>query len=86
MEIPDGVETIAPACFLGNEAIEGVSIPDSVTIIGEEAFMNCASLKNVHGAKNVKKIQEYIQNQLKEDKVHDQMTLREFEDPFTGSK
>ena len=36
--------------------------------------------------KNVKKIQEYIQNQLKEDKVHDQMTLREFEDPFTGSK
>ena len=36
--------------------------------------------------KNVKKIQEYIQNQLKEDKVHDQMTLREFEDQFTGSK
>ena len=36
--------------------------------------------------KNVKKIQEYIQNQLKEDMIHDQMTLREFEDPFTGSK
>ena len=36
--------------------------------------------------KNAKKIQEYIQNQLKEDMVHDQMTLREFEDPFTGSK
>ena len=36
--------------------------------------------------KNAKKIQEYIQNQLKEDMIHDQMTLREFEDPFTGSK
>ena len=36
--------------------------------------------------KNAKKIQEYIQNQLKEDMVHDQMTLREFENPFTGSK
>ncbi len=36
--------------------------------------------------KNAKKIQEYIQNQLKEDMIQDQMTLREFEDPFTGSK
>ena len=27
-----------------------------------------------------------IQNQLKEDQIQDQMTLREFEDPFTGSK
>ena len=36
--------------------------------------------------KNVKKIQEYIQNQLKEDQLHDQMTLKEYQDPFTGSK
>ena len=36
--------------------------------------------------KNVKRIQEYIQNQLKEDMVHDQMTLKEYIDPFTGSK
>ena len=36
--------------------------------------------------KNAKKIQEYIQNQLKEDQIHDQMTMREFQDPFTGSK
>lgn len=32
--------------------------------------------------KNKKKIEEYIRNQLKEDKIHDQMALREFEDPF----
>lgn len=36
--------------------------------------------------KNAKKIAEYIQNQLKEDQVTDQMTLKEYVDPFTGSK
>lgn len=36
--------------------------------------------------KNAKKIAEYIQNQLKEDQVADQMTLKEYVDPFTGSK
>lgn len=34
--------------------------------------------------KNAKKIQEYIQNQLKEDIEYDQMTLKEYIDPFTG--
>ena len=36
--------------------------------------------------KNAKKIAEYIQNQLKEDQVEDQMTMKEYIDPFTGSK
>ena len=36
--------------------------------------------------KNAKKIAEYIQNQQKEDQVSDQMTLKEYVDPFTGSK
>ena len=36
--------------------------------------------------KNAKKIAEYIQNQLKEDQIEDQMTLKEYIDPFTGSK
>ena len=36
--------------------------------------------------KNAKRIEEYIKNQLKEDMIHDQMTLRGWEDPFTGSK
>ena len=35
--------------------------------------------------KNTKRIQEYIANQLKEDKISEQLTL-EFEDPFTGKK
>ncbi len=31
-------------------------------------------------------IQEYIQNQLEEDLASDQITLKEYIDPFTGSK
>ena len=34
--------------------------------------------------KNAKKIQEYIQNQLKEDLEYDQMTLKEYIDTFMG--
>lgn len=34
--------------------------------------------------KNAKKIQEYIQNQLKRDLEYDQLTLNEYIDPFTG--
>ena len=34
--------------------------------------------------KNSKKITEYIQNQLEEDKLQDQLTFREYEDPFKG--
>ena len=34
--------------------------------------------------KNAKKIEEYIRKQLKEDLEYDQMTLKEYIDPFTG--
>ena len=34
--------------------------------------------------RNAKKIQEYIQNQLKEDCEYDQITIKEYIDPFTG--
>ena len=36
--------------------------------------------------KNAKKIEEYIRNQPKEDQISDQMTLKEYTNPFTGSK
>ena len=36
--------------------------------------------------KNAKMIQEYIQNQLEEDLESDQISLKEYMDPFTGSK
>ena len=36
--------------------------------------------------KNAKVIADYIKNQLEEDYMSDQMTMKEYTDPFTGSK
>ena len=36
--------------------------------------------------KNKKVIEEYIRNQLSEDEMMDQITMKEYFDPFTGSK
>ena len=36
--------------------------------------------------KNEKVISEYIRNQLQEDYMNDQLTLKEYIDPFTGKK
>lgn len=36
--------------------------------------------------KNTEKIKAYIQNQLNEDRMTDQYSLKEYYDPFTGSK
>ena len=36
--------------------------------------------------KNKKVIEEYIRNQIYEDKMYDQMSMKEFLDPFTGEK
>lgn len=73
VEIPDNVETIAPSCFLGHSEILGVNIPDSVTIIGEEAFKDCTSLQEVHGAINVVRIQDraFENTNLNEITIHE---------------
>ena len=36
--------------------------------------------------KNEKKIKEYVQNQLQEDIEYDQLTMKEYVDPFTGER
>jgi putative transposase len=36
--------------------------------------------------RNKKAIKEYIQNQLQEDQISDQISIKEYIDPFTGSK
>ena len=36
--------------------------------------------------RNKKVIEEYIRNQLEEDYTLDQMSIKEYTDPFTGSK
>lgn len=35
--------------------------------------------------RNEEVIREYIRNQLEEDKVYNQMSMKEFIDPFTGN-
>ena len=63
-------------------------------------FARHANLKCKHGnrhfwcrgyyvdtvGKNEKWISEYIREQLQEDMMEDQLSLKEFTDPFTGSK
>lgn len=36
--------------------------------------------------RNKRVIEEYIRNQFMEDEMQDQMSIKEFVDPFTGSK
>ena len=38
------------------------------------------------GGKNTQKIAEYIRNQLAEDKISDQISIKEYFDPFTGEQ
>ena len=34
--------------------------------------------------KNAKKIAEYVKNQLQEDMMYDQISIKEYKDPFNG--
>lgn len=46
--IPSGkVTSIGEGCFLGNEGVEYIAIPNSVTSIGKNAFKDCKALSKV---------------------------------------
>ena len=47
LRIPEGTQEIVMGAFKGNLAIERVWFPDSVTVIGLEAFKDCFNLKVV---------------------------------------
>ena len=77
-----------------------VSIPPYMSKSALILFDRHANLKYKYGSrnfwcrgyyvdtvgKNAKVIEEYIQNQLEEDLAIDQISLKEYMDPFTGSK
>ncbi len=54
-----------------------VEIPPKISVSGFMGFLK---------GKNKKKMKEYIRNQLKEDEMRDQITMKEYLDPFTGGK
>lgn len=61
------------------------------TFVGSEKHWIC-SFPNLYGpyvdtvGRNEKAIAQYIRNQLEEDYAADQISLKEYIDPFTGSK
>lgn len=58
-EVPDGVETIAPYAFHGNERLKSVSLPSSVKTVGTGAFDSCKSLEGVSFSEGLEEIGEH---------------------------
>ncbi len=56
--IPNGVKCISGA-FYGNEYLQSVIIPESVTCIGDGAFYRCSNLTNINLPLNLEKICDY---------------------------
>ena len=48
LKIKDGTQSIKARAFEGNEKLIVVEIPDSVELIGECAFINCAKLNKIN--------------------------------------
>lgn len=46
--VPDGTEMIASCAFDGNEFIEKVVLPSSITCIGDGAFVGCTKLQEIN--------------------------------------
>ena len=68
------------------EIIEGEACPDHIhLLVSIPPYISIAHVGALK-SKSAKMIQEYIKNQLEEDLASDQISLKEYMDPFTGSK
>ena len=56
--VPEGVRVIAGEAFWGHSEIKSVSLPDSLSVIGEGAFEACGSLEQVVFGGNVARIKD----------------------------
>ena len=63
-----------------------VSIPPHLSVAQFMGYLKGSGYYVDTVGKNKKAIEEYIRNQLMEDEMMDQMTIKEYVDPFTGSK
>lgn len=50
------VTRIAPGAFRGHPHLLAVTLPDSLAIVGEEAFMDCHALMTVRGGAGLKRL------------------------------
>lgn len=51
--------------------------------LGKRIFWCCGYYVETVG-KNAKRIAEYVRNQLQEDMMYDQISIKEYKDPFNG--
>ena len=56
--LPEGVKKIAPYAFYKHNGLLSVSMPDSLSEIGEAAFEGCTNLREIFGGTNVKVIKD----------------------------
>ena len=68
------------------DLVRNVQLPDDLMRADTNISITMATIQFFAQSveKNAKKIQEYIANQLQSDLEYDQMTLKEYIDPFTG--
>ena len=54
--VKEGTRKIEPYAFAGCENVKSITIPDSVAVIGEQAFVNCLSLEKIYIGSGVEDI------------------------------
>lgn len=45
--VPEGVKTVAPYAFVNSKKLKSVSLPSSMSIIGQDAFIGCVNLQTL---------------------------------------
>lgn len=56
--VPEGVRVIAGEVFQNHTEIEGITLPDSLLVVGEGAFEGCSNLSHIVLGKNVEEIKD----------------------------
>lgn len=76
------------ACRFSEKGVDrGIAAAHDISqIYHVEAFLCLGLLDRRQRCRNRKAIKAYIQNQLEEEKMSDQISIKEFIDPFMGSK